>query len=310
MRAGKRSDLHNRILLKGIGNQFASCRCQILLEVGFNKKMKAGGTTFGRMKRAFLFFFCLSASSAFSRDNLPGPADSTGKQKKSTFRSLALSWADRAGDFEENLFKDPQLLVNASVIHSRYDLSSYFTDEWLLQENDLELTGNPDLMDPLRKYNLTRLSLEVTGSFLFFYGGAGMVLPSSAREIDMGKGRTWYYLEDTRYTGLINKGSYWKGGLNFHFRRWCFSGGLRGYNGINQSGIRSKNLKTGEVRMLTGVGSKVFSNFLEIGIRYQNFTFGFEKALNIDFAGPESTSFFIGYNLFDLRNFNEKRIPR
>ncbi len=263
-----------------------------------------------QLKNSFLLslIFWMLAGSVFAGTGfLP---DSSGKKKKSIFQSMALAYPDRAGDFEENLFKDPQLLFNVSMMHSRYDLSGYFTDEWLLQENDLELQTRPNLQDPLRKFSQTRISMELSGSFLFFYAGLGLVLPETNRQISMGQGRTWYFNDSTRYFAEIRKGSYWKAGLNFHFRRWCIYGGLRGYQGYNASSVVSENLKSGKSSRLSGAGSGVFSNFFELGIRYQNFTFGFEKALNIDFSGPECNSFFVGYNIFDLRNFNEKRIPR
>jgi|GEM_PF-7074542 hypothetical protein len=232
-------------------------------------------------------------------------------KNRNNFWWLTFGHQDRAADFEENLFKDPQLIFNTSIIHSSYDLSPYFTDEWLLNENDFNLTGQSSLNDPSRKFSRTRLSLEMTGSFLFFYGGLGMVLPGTFQQIELGSGTTYYTEENTRYFAEIRKSGYWKAGFNLHFRRWVLCAGLRGYPGVfGNSRVKAQKTKTGEIYTMSGPGSSVFNNFLELGIRYQNFTLGFERALNIDFSGAECNSISIGYNLFDLRNFNEKRIPR
>lgn len=237
--------------------------------------------------------------------------DSAKNTKQNSFWWLAFGHQDRAADFEENLFKDPQVLINASYVRSAYDLGSYFTDEWLLNENDYKLLKKPDRSDPSRKFTLNRISLEITGSFLFFYGGLGMVLPETYRQISLGTGAALYTADSTTYVAEIKKSGYWKAGFNLHFRRWVLCAGLRGYPGImGNSTILAQNQKTGISGKLIGPGSSVFNNFLELGIRYQNFTLSFEKALNIDFSGAECNSISIGYNLFDLRNFNEKRIPR
>jgi hypothetical protein len=263
----------------------------------------------------FIFFLLASLFSLAETKPLlavtKGNTDSSKTHNRNNFWWLALGHQDRAADFEENLFKDPQVLFNASVMRSSYNLSNYFTDEWLLQENDYRLTSQPNRDDASRKFNTTRLSLELSGSFLFFYGGLGMVLPETRQEISLGKGLSYYKNDTTRYYSEIKKAGFWKAGFQLHFRRWTVNAGLRGYPGIlGNSTVMAQSIKTGQTTRMTGAGSAVFTNFLELGIRYQNFTFGFEKALNIDFPGAECNSFFIGYNLFDLRNFNEKRIPR
>ena len=238
------------------------------------------------------------------------PPDSSGKQKFSFFKSRTWGYPDRAADFEENIFKDPQVLMNLSFMHSQYDLSSYFTDEWLLQENDLRLLKSPGMLDPLRKFNQHRIAAEVQGSFLFFYLGLGMVFPETYRSVPLGTGQEWYSYDSTSYFAEIRKGSYWKAGMNLHFRKWVLYGGIRGYNGLSQSRVLSLNHNTGKEKILSGAGSSVFNNFIEFGIKFRNFTLSFERTLNIDFSGAECNSIFLGYNLFDLRNYNEKRIPR
>ena len=257
--------------------------------------------------RIILAGLLLSASELMAGN----PAFPDSVKNRNNFWWLTLGHQDRAADFEENLFKDPQLIVNASLIHSSYDLSPYLTDEWLLNDNKYYLNRQSDLSDPARKFSRTRLSMELTGSFLFFYGGLGMVLPGTLQPIELGSGTAFYTDENTRYFAEIRKSGYWKAGFNLHFRRWVLCAGLRGYPGIfGNSSVKAQNLKTGETITMSGTGSSVFTNFLEMGIRYQNFTLSFEKALNIDFSGAECNSISIGYNLFDLRNFNEKRIPR
>lgn len=238
------------------------------------------------------------------------PSDTAQKNKIQLFKSMTWGYPDRAADWEENLFKDPQLLVNLSFVHSSYDFSRYYTDEWLLQENDLKLLKAPDMNDPMRRFRQNRIAAEIQGSFLFFYLGLGMVFPQGSRSFRMGEGEEWYSSDSSSFSAEIRRGSYWKAGLNLHFRKWVLYGGLRGYDGISQSRILTRNRKNGTEKYLSGAGNSVFNNFLEVGIKFRNFTIGFEKTLNIDFTGAESTSFFIGYNLFDLRNFNEKRIPR
>ena len=223
---------------------------------------------------------------------------------------MAFSHPDRAGDFEENLFRDPQLLVNVSFMNSRFDFSEYYPDEWFLQENDLLLTRKPSMKDASRKYLSRGIAAEIQGSFLFFYLGGGLVFSGPDKRIDYGSGKEWYSNDTTRLIAQIRRGSYWKAGLNLHFRRWLLFAGIRGYGGIRSSDISSENIRTRQTKILTGTGSTVFNNFIEFGIKYQNFTIGFEKALNIDFSGAVCESIFLGYNLFNLRNYNEKRIPR
>lgn len=196
-------------------------------------------------------------------------------------------------------------------MHSSYNLSAYQTDEWLLQENELRLLTPPNLNDPMRKFRENRLAMEVRGSFLFFYLGLGMVFPTNTkRNFEMGQGHAWYTNDSTRYFGEIRNGSFLKAGVNLHFRKWLLYGGIRSYKGINQSRIFSENLKTNQVTRLKSAGNDIFNSYFELGLHFRNFTIGYERALNIDFPGAECQSIFIGYNLFDFRNYNEKRIPR
>lgn len=252
----------------------------------------------------------LSANQSAGAFNGSLPSDTSQKNKIRLFKSMTWGYPDRAADFEENLFKDFQFQANLSFVHSSYNLSEYFTDEWLLQENDLRLLKSPDLNDPARQFRQNRIAVEIQGSFLFFYAGLGMVLPQESRSISLGKGQEWYSGDSSSFNAEIRRGSYWKAGLNLHFRKWLLYGGLRGYNGLAESRMLATNLKNGNRRYLQGPGSSVFNNFVEIGLKYRNFTIGFEKTLNIDFSGADCFSLFIGYNIFDLRNFNEKRIPR
>lgn len=263
--------------------------------------------------KSCLFSFLLLTSSLSMQARsifFPAPADTLKNPKPVFFKSMLFGFPDRAANFEENLFRDAQLQFNLSVIHSNYDLSTYFTDEWLLQENDLQLITKPNQNDPLRKFRQTRLAAEVRGSFLFFYIGLGMVFPATYQKFSLGNGKSWYSSDSTRYFAEIRKGSFWKVGLNLHFRKWLIYGGIRGYQGLAQSAVLAENLKTGRTTALKGPGSDVFNFSVEFGLQFRNFTFGYESALNVDEPGAQCTSFSIGYNLFDFRNFNEKRIPR
>lgn len=275
-----------------------------------NRPFRSGLDFLCRKMLIRIFLFCFLRSLPSEANAISGPADSVRKEKRLFFKSMLMGYPDRAADFEENLFKDPQVQVNLSFIHSNYNLSTYFTDELLLRENNLELITNPDQNDPLRKFQQNRLALEARASFLFFYVGAGMVFPTTYQKFSLGQGKAWYTNDDTRYFAEIRKGSFWKAGLNLYFRKWLLYGGIRGYQGLGQSTVLSENLKTGETIVLKGTGNDVFNFFFECGLHFRNFTIGYETALNVDGPGAQCTSFFVGYNLFDLRNFNEKRIPR
>jgi hypothetical protein len=236
--------------------------------------------------------------------------DSTKPPKQASFFSMAFSYPDRAASFEENLFKDAQLVLNASVIQSNYNFSNYILDEQLLNENSMGLSKNSSLTDPSRKFSKTRMSIDLSGRFLFFYAGLGIVVPSTSQTIILGEGNAYYTANTQKYYAEIRKSSFLKVGIHMHFRRFCLFGGLRSYQGIGKSSLLAVEDKSGKRTKIVGIGSNVFNGFFEAGLSYQNFTIGFEKALNIDYPGAECTSISIGYNLFDLRNYNEKRIPR
>lgn len=257
---------------------------------------------------AFFSIFLLSAN---AQDNqmltLP---DSTKPPKQASFLSMAFSYPDRAASFEENLFKDAQLVLNASVIQSNYNFSNYLLDEQLLNENSMGFGKNSSITDPSRKFSKTRMSIDVSGRFLFFYAGLGIVVPSTSQTVYMGDGSSWYTAKTQKYYAEIRKSSFFKVGVHLHFRRFCLFGGLRSYQGIGKSSLIAVEDNSGKRTKIDGIGSDVFNGFFEAGLSYQNFTIGFEKALNIDYPGAECTSISIGYNLFDFRNYNEKRIPR
>jgi hypothetical protein len=136
------------------------------------------------------------------------------------------------------------------------------------------------------------------------------VVPSTSQTINLGEGNAWYTADTQKYYAEIRKSSFLKVGIHVHFRRFCLFGGLRSYQGLGKSSLVAVENKSGKRTKIEGIGSDVFNGFFEAGLSYQNFTIGFEKALNIDYPGAECTSISIGYNLFDLRNYNEKRIPR
>jgi hypothetical protein len=256
-------------------------------------------------------FFALFILNANAQDNqiltLP---DSTKTPKKASILSMAFSYPDRAASFEENLFKDAQLVLNASVIQSNYNFSNYLLDEQLLNENSMGFGKNSSITDPSRKFSKTRMSIDITGRFLFFYAGLGIVVPSTSQTVYMGDGSSWYTANTQKYYAEIRKSSFFKVGVHMHFRRFCLFSGLRSYQGIGKSSLIAVEDNSGKRTKIDGIGSDVFNGFFEVGLSYQNFTIGFEKALNIDYPGAECTSISIGYNLFDLRNYNEKRIPR
>jgi hypothetical protein len=277
---------------------------------------KANGSSAGLNSLYFrqylsIAFFALFILNANAQDNpiltLP---DSTKTPKQASFLSMAFSYPDRAASFEENLFKDAQLVLNASVIQSNYNFSNYLLDEQLLNENSMGLGKNSSITDPSRKFSKTRMSIDVTGRFLFFYAGLGIVVPSTSQTVYMGDGSSWYTAKTQKYYAEIRKSSFFKVGVHLHFRRFCLFAGLRSYQGIGKSSLIAVEDNSGKRTKIDGIGSDVFNGFFEAGLSYQNFTIGFEKALNIDYPGAECTSISIGYNLFDLRNYNEKRIPR
>jgi len=279
----------------------------------FNKaNVSAAGlnSLYFRQFLTFIFFATiLFGENAWGNQIMTLP-DSAKPTEQASFFSMAFSYPDRAASFEENLFKDAQLVLNASVIQSNYNFLNYLLDEQLLNENSMSLGKNSSITDPARKFSKTRISVDVTGRFLFFYAGLGIVVPSTSQTVYIGDGNAWYTANTQKYYTEIRKGSFFKVGVHMHFRRFCLFGGLRSYQGLGTSSLIAVEDNSGKRTKIEGIGSDVFNGFFEAGLSYQNFTIGFEKALNIDYPGAECTSISIGYNLFDLRNYNEKRIPR